>query len=156
MQIIFVLTTSYYYLAHCPEQTHNSVHANPCVPHLQRPLQDFLQLHLISSFHAPGASGSSQADTSTKERILSQTSSIPIQPMKLTSAVFTNWPVTLLCKRCSQCSVHHLQTGFVELRSPSRYYILDCKVLWSTSLQFYSIGHVFLMEQDISQASEMW
>ena len=59
MPIIFVLTTSYYYLSHCPAQAHNSVYANPCWPHLQRPLQDFLQLHLISSLRASDASGSS-------------------------------------------------------------------------------------------------
>ena len=59
MQIIFVLTTSYCYLAHCPAQAHNSVHAKPCLSHLQRPLQDFLQLHLIRSLHASDASGSS-------------------------------------------------------------------------------------------------
>ena len=58
MQIIFVLTTSYYYLAYCPVQAHNSVHDNPCLPHLQHPLKDFLQLHLISSLHASHASGS--------------------------------------------------------------------------------------------------
>ena len=58
MQIIFVLATSYYYLAHYPAQVHNSVHANPCLPLLQC-LQDFLQLHLISSLHVLDASGSS-------------------------------------------------------------------------------------------------
>ena len=59
MQIIFVLTRSYYYLAHCPAQAHKLVHANSCLPHLQRPLQDFLQLHLISSFHVSDAYGRS-------------------------------------------------------------------------------------------------
>ena len=87
---------------------------------------------------------------STKERILSRTSSIPIRPVKLTSVVCpniysTNWPVTLLYEctvsmpqlmvERSQCSVHHLQTGFVKLRPHSRYYDLDYKVLWITSLQ---------------------
>ena len=59
MQIVFVLTTSYYYLAHCPVQSHNSVHVNPCLQQLQRPLQYFLQLYLISSLHASDTSDSS-------------------------------------------------------------------------------------------------
>ena len=100
MQIIFVLATSCYYLAYCPARAHNSVHANPCLPHLKRPPQDLLQLHLISYLHASDTSGSSfHKGTYPVSDFFHPHATGETGFRCLSKHVSTNWPVTLLCEQ---------------------------------------------------------
>ena len=128
---VFVLTMSYYYLAHYQAQTLNSVHAN-----LSCHIYNVLCRISCSCILVFYMCQTPQAVHSIKEHILSQTSSIPIRLVKMASAVCPNtysinWPVTLLC----ECAVSMPSCWWNVLDAPST----TCKQDSSSFVQILGI-----------------